>query len=500
MNAGTSRTLPPLSKTRRSRARWGGSVWLVPALFGVAGACNRTDTPREVYLQQIAGNAAAQGGRQAQGGTQSASGGSLDLPGGRDSSGGLGSADGGGEPFAGGADQGGATSPPEAGATSDGGTSSEPEPEPTLDCGTPPVSNAPFTREALRAAAADCAIWHYCRFESDAGVLSRAVQRHVDTSNDATLLATQAAFRGAMASWSRVELFQFGPLASNSIAAGKDATQGQGIREWIYSWPTSARCRVEEQVASRAFASKGMDSVLISSRGLFALDYLLFYPGNDTACGATTAAGTTWPTLSVEELARRKREYALAVASDVELKVRGLATLWRPDGDDFRSVFVSASGYPSDQEAMNVLGFALVYIERELKDYKIGVPLGRTLTHPVTVNESPFALLGTDAIRENLRGFRSLFEGCGTNGEGLGFDDWLREAGHAELATDMLAAYANAQAAADAFPRFDLATPEQLESLYQAIKALTDLLKTDLLGAGSPIGLKLPAGLEGDTD
>ena len=106
----------------------------------------------------------------------------------------------------------------------------------------------------------------------------------------------------------------------------------------------------------------------------------------------------------------------------------------------------------------------------------------------------------TAAIRENLRGFRGLFQGCGPDGEGLGFDDWLSEAGHAELASDILTAYGAAQAAADAAPELDQASPEQLEQLYQVVKHLTDLLKNDLFGAGSPLGLSLPKGIEGDTD
>ncbi len=104
------------------------------------------------------------------------------------------------------------------------------------------------------------------------------------------------------------------------------------------------------------------------------------------------------------------------------------------------------------------------------------------------------------AIRANLRGFRGLFQGCGPNGEGLGFDDWLTEAGHGELADDIVKAWQHAEVVADATPALEQATPQEVEEFYQAVKALTDLLKNDLFGAGSPLGLTLPKGIEGDTD
>jgi hypothetical protein len=103
-------------------------------------------------------------------------------------------------------------------------------------------------------------------------------------------------------------------------------------------------------------------------------------------------------------------------------------------------------------------------------------------------------------IRGNLLGFRALFEGCGPDGEGLGFDDWLSEAGYPELAADMIDAWKAAFAVAEAFPAFPAATKPELQAFHASVKALTDLLKADFFGDGSPLALKLPAGLEGDTD
>lgn len=364
-------------------------------------------------------------------------------------------------------------------------------------CGEPPRVAGDFTRERLRGASADCAVWHYCAFQTVAQTLAAATEAYLADRSPVQLSAARAAYRDAMRVWSRAELFQFGPAASSSMSAGKDNYQGKGLRDRIYAWPATARCRVEEEILDQV---TNVSSVLISGRGLFAIEYSLFYEGTDTACAAAGTVAQRWSQLSVDELRTRKAAYANAVARDVRQQVADLIAAWAADGGNFKPVFLSASGYPNEQEAMNVLGWALIYIEREVKDWKVGIPAGYTMTAPVTGPETPYALMSTETIRANLRGFRSLFQGCAADGSGLGFDDWLIEAGHGELADEIIAAYGEAQATLDASPSLDRANAAELETDYQALRKLTNLLKGDLFGAGSPINLKLPASVEGDTD
>jgi predicted lipoprotein len=368
-------------------------------------------------------------------------------------------------------------------------------------CGSRPIASEPFSmRSQLRAAAGDCAIWHYCELENDAAWLAHLVGKYKEAPSESRLERVRDAWREAMASWSSVELFQFGPLSSSVPSAGKDRYQGRNYRDRIYSWPTSARCRVEEQVVGRAYEEDGFARVLISARGLLALEYLLFYEGDDTACAASSGTYAAWTALSVQALRERKLAYAQAVASDVLSLARDLNEAWSASGGDFRSAFIAASGYPDEQEAMNVLGWSLAYVDKELKDWKIGVPAGRTATSPVTGPESPYADAATANWKGNLRGFRSLFQGCGEDGEGLGFDDWLNEAGHDELADDITSAWQNAQTKVDALGPLSQTSEEELVAAHEALRGLTALLKSNLLGAASPLNLKLPATLEGDTD
>ena len=263
---------------------------------------------------------------------------------------------------------------PDAGATSGGGAGDatrdaaaaaeadastyDPVPE---HCGEPPQTAGEFSREALRSASADCAVWHYCAFQSHAVRLVSAVEAYAQdrSTSQRSVAHTRAreAYRQAMRAWSRAELFQFGPAASSAEIAGKDTYQGKGLRDRIYAWPATARCRVEEEILRQ---TSDFSRVLLSGRGLFALEYALFYEASDTACAATTRTAAEWAQLSPEQIEERKAAYAVAVANDIRSQVDALLAAWSSDGGDFRQVFVSASGYPNEQEALNVLGFALI--------------------------------------------------------------------------------------------------------------------------------------------
>jgi len=486
------------------------------------GACT-TDNPREAYRAPAAGRGASSGGSATggTGGTTSTNGGSRggsdsaegarggarnDANGANGGSSSRGSGDssppgaGGTKPVGvGGAGATAATSPGHSGEGADAGAAGSGQPPPEDDCAEPPVTDEPFTKRALRSAAADCARWHYCKFAGKAAVLDAAVRAHVAAPDGVTLAATQSAWRAAMATFSSVELFQFGPLASRADSAGRDGVHGEGIRDFIYSWPLNTRCRIEEQLASQRY-EQGFADVLVSSRGLTALEYLLFYAGNDTACSSGSATATVFAALTPDALAERKLAYLRAVSSDVLANARRVVERWDPAGGNFRQTFIDASGYEDEQHALTILAWSLLYVEREVKDWKLGIPAGLSVNQPVNGPETPFAHQGTQAVAGNLQGFRRLFQGCGEAGEGLGFDDWLVAAGHAELATDILRALDAVEVAAARFPALEGASPAELESFYFTLKALTNFLKDDLFGAGSPLNLKLPMTVQGATD
>lgn len=364
-------------------------------------------------------------------------------------------------------------------------------------CGAAPDGGDTFSRQALRQAALACVQYHYCGFEAAAAAMDESVERYAGDPQARTLEEAQSSFRAAMALWSRLELMQFGPLADTT----QDMYQGRSLRELVYSWPQTSQCRVDEQLLDEGYKD-GADSLLVSARGLDALELLLFHSGEESGCPQGGEVQERFAALSATERAQRQQAYVQVLAGDMVVQSEALSAVYRDDGDFARGfVDAEASGYPSDQEALNVLAWSLIYLEKEVKDWKLGVPAGVTATAPTTGFELPFSGLSGESVQQNLRGFYSLYAGCGAQGAGLGFDDWLVAAGHDALAADIASAYAEALEKVDALPADLAAASEgQLTETYAALRELTVLVRAELFGAGSPLNLKLPATLEGDTD
>ena len=367
---------------------------------------------------------------------------------------------------------------------------------PDSDCRQPELRTS-FSKRALLASIAECAQLRYCEFGEAARVLSERADAYADDSSDDAHTALSAAFQASIERWARAELFQFGPAASSA----KDMDNGQGLRDLIYAWPNVSRCRVEEQLFGRAYSERGFDDLIqvpINSRGLFAVEYLAFYAGDDNDCSpfSITNADDAWQKTRQDALLELKLDYLKAVAHDVSALASKLIAQWDPGQGDFESDFVTASGYMDQQQALGIAARSLLYAEVELKDYKIGVPAG--LYDGALLPELPFAGGAGRLIAQNLAGFRDLFQGC--DGEGLGFDDWLEEAGHGDLASDILDGLTASEREVADFPELDRAAKEDLQRLHQTLKRLTDPLKGELFGQGSPLGLTLPSAVEGDTD
>ncbi len=373
-----------------------------------------------------------------------------------------------------------------SGSSSSGGLDAAAAPDGPIECGPPPGAAAPFTKQALLGAATACASWHACSFQNAATALRTSVR-----AGDAT--SSQAAWRVAMNEASKLELFRFGPYGSRAV----DPYHGRGLRSFIHPWPDLSRCEVEKQVVLKDYA-KGWDVVFPSARGLYGLEYLLFYPGSDTACLPASSAGKAWTALAPDALGAAKSAYANALAENLVSLALELRNVWAPEGEGFGAKLAAAEGYPSEQEALNVVAWSLFYPEQEIKDDKLASLAGIQTTPPN--RETPFAKVDIENIRTNLTAFRSLFLGCGADNAGIGFDDWLLAAGHGDLLASITSALAGAQAAADAFPAFDAATEVQFKDLYESLRVLSNLLKGSLFGSASPLNLKLPQSAASDTD
>jgi predicted lipoprotein len=363
-----------------------------------------------------------------------------------------------------------------------------------------------FSKRGLREALADCALSSYREFGEAALALVNATEA-LAAEPSASPDAARLAWLNAMASWQRAEPLRFGPAARSGEPGG------QNLRDEIYSFPLANYCRVDQQIVNRSYANETFPTSLSSARGLAAIEYLLFHTGSTNACSSAIAINVNgdWAALSDADLAQRRFDYAARASRDVLERANALIGAWEPDAGNFYAQFVDAgrSGGPfgTEQRAFNAVSDALLYVEKEVKDWKLGWPLGlvpECLNAPSACPsevESRYARVSTDHVRQNLVGFQRAFEGCSADGAGLGFDDWLNAVGAEDLANRMLSALDGARSSVESLnPPIEpalLQNPESVRALHQSVKGLTDLLKTEFI---TVLDFELPMALEGDND
>lgn len=316
-----------------------------------------------------------------------------------------------------------------------------------------------------------------------------------DAANTLAAQPSRENWKVAMAAWQRLEVMQLGPTGSSLNPGGLD------LRDQLYSWPLVSRCAVEDVIVAKSYEN-GVGRLLVNRRGLAALEYVLFYEGDDFSC---STAG--WAALDATEKAARKQAYALAAAADIKVRADELVAAWEGGFiDTLRTAGPGNATYMTTQGAMNRVSDAMYYVEKEVKDLKLAVPIGlRECATPPCLDalESQYAHHNKANLRANLVAFRQLLEGCDDDSyAGVGFDELLVGANAADLATRMKTNIGNAQAALDAIEESDLRQalvddPASVRAFYDAVKSVTDLLKSEFI---TVLDLEPPMGLEGDND
>lgn len=319
--------------------------------------------------------------------------------------------------------------------------------------------------------------------------------------------AARDAWRVTMRQWQKLEVMQVGPAGSPGVFLG-----GLGLRDELYSWPTVHPCAIDQQLVANSFRADGyFGAKLVTTYGLDALEYVLFADSPDNACpaAATLNREGQWAALPEAELRQRRADYAEAVAQQLAEDARVLLQTWSAEGENFRRRFVEAgaadSPYRSPADAINQLFAALYYIELQVKDRKLAVPAGLHVDCVQEVCpeqlESPFAHFARESIAANLEGFTALFFGGPEALGKLGFDDYLIAAGAPALVDEMRLRLQAAQeaVAADDRPlhRALVEDPASVVTLHEAIKALTDLMKSQMV---TTLNLDVPQEGAGDND
>lgn len=372
------------------------------------------------------------------------------------------------------------------------------DPAPTPDAGPLAASRAATVQELAR----DVILPAYRQFAAEAAALEAAITAWAASGAEADHEAARVAWRSAMGTWQQVEVMLVGPAGAMGPVIG-----GEDMRDAIYSWPIVNACRVDQELVSQDYADvDAFAAKAVNVQGLDALEYLLFYEASANACAPNSSINSMglWTPI-VGELPARRAAMSRTVATLLVRAANALVARW--DDSFFDAMTSAGSGsalFPTAQEALNALSDALFYVDKEVKDMKLADPMGLSTrcvgeTCP-ELRESLYAARSIPNVLDNLRGTRLIYAGA-EGGTGRGFDDLLRELGADQLADDFLgaidAAIALAEGIEDDVPAILAADPDGLDPLYDAVKAITDILKTQFLAV---LDLELPRRAEGDND
>lgn len=341
--------------------------------------------------------------------------------------------------------------------------------------------------------------------DAKAALLPAAIDAYCDALDAGSVGATLDTARGAWSdvvdAWERADALRIGPADMDNGA----------LRDRIYAWPSLAPCDIDRDVVTHwnTPASYDLSTKLGRQRSLSTIEILLYPPSNDHNCAVEPSG---WTELGAD-LPRARCRLAHTLAVDVAAAAAELHTAWRADGGDYVGTLsragMGSSPFASAHDAVNLVTNSFFYVDRIVKDMKLGEAAGIVVGNACgTVNEPcvrevelRYADRATFAIRINLATLREGVTGMTAAGDGVAFDDFLAAIGHPELAASMTADLDAAIARAAALPdSFLTALSSQFTAIvdtHEAVKTFTNDLKTQFL---TVLALDIPDDVASDND
>lgn len=371
----------------------------------------------------------------------------------------------------------------------------------------PDALNTAFDRNALLSHLANNVLLPMqANVEAKAAPVPAAIDAYCDALEagnvGGTLQAARAAWGVAVDAWEHADEIRVGPAEMNNSA----------LRDRIYAWPALAPCDIDRDVVAYRNdpGSYDITTKLGRQKSLTTIEFLL-HPPTDTHNCLTEPAG--WAALGADlPLARCRLAHALAV--DVAAATSELHTAWRGDGGNYAGELAgagtSSSSLPGGaHEAVNLVTNSFFYVDRIVKDMKLGEAAGIVLNNVCGSMNEPcirevelrYADRATFAVRANLVALRQAVTGTTPTSDGPGFDDFLVEVGHPELATAMVtdldAAIAKANALPDSFIGALATDYASVVGTHGALKTFTNNLKSQFL---TVLALDIPDDVASDND
>lgn len=328
------------------------------------------------------------------------------------------------------------------------------------------------------------------------------------TERDASFDLAKQSWQSTMSIWQQAELMQLGPLVTNESA----------LRNVIYSWPSKSLCGVDQDTAYFEDGVVNLNNArpynlkdrTFTRRGLLSLEHLLFNTSYEHNCSTTNDALADWNSRSEQSIKIARCKFATEVSKDLNENAQLLVSQWTAEdgyANELKNAGDVGNSFTTPLKAINAISDALFYLDKEVKDFKLGLPLGKFENScglsvcPKDV-ENSIAKYSVDNLKANLIAFEALFLGNAESADAqIGFDDFLVESNAQDTKDLMVSGLNEAKAATDAIEAslYDALSSDngKVENTHAKVKDVTDQLKNDFI---NKLALELPKTSAGDND
>jgi uncharacterized protein len=287
--------------------------------------------------------------------------------------------------------------------------------------------------------------------------------------DNTNLVNLQNIFKDAYRAWQICSVFDLGPAET------------EYFRINMNTFPTDS-VQINSNISSGSY---NMDAIANwDAKGFPGMDYLLFGTGADN--NAILLRYTT------DSDAANRKQYLADLTADMKAKTNTVLTAWLPSGGNYINTFVNTDGTDIGSSIGQLVN-QLNYDYEILKNYKLGVPLGKQNlgTQLPEKVEAYYSGISTELLLLQIKAIENIFLGKSSQGDGLGFDDYLDQIGAqyngGSLATAIKNQFASATAKLELLSdplSADIQSNTALaEAAYVEVQKLVVLLKTDMPSA-----------------
>jgi predicted lipoprotein len=305
----------------------------------------------------------------------------------------------------------------------------------------------------------------FTKAQADVRALSATIATFTATVNAENLEAARAKWITAHTSFQYVNSFNFGP-------GGAEGAQRTMVEE-VGVFPVDATV-IEEKISTNTFA---MTDAKRATRGLLAVEYLLFGPNADPDQVVLSYAS------------QNRREYLKAVADHLQTHIDAIAEVWK---GSYRTAFVSNNGTDVGSST-SLLYNEFVKSYEILKNYKLGLPLGALAgqknREPEQV-EAYYSGYSLQFIKAHYQSAVNIWNGTAADGtDYTGFKEYLQQVANGpELIATTEQQLAVIQTALNAIPETPALSAQiasddavaKVTALHDALQQSTRYFKADM--------------------